>query len=451
MWGRDPRALLFRALLLDWLGQILILILIMLAPAVFGVPIGGTQLAGQRSWLLFCLLLYPLLGWLFGSYTVLRWRRLPVTVLLQRLLLTATATLMVVALSRWLLNPGEQVWLVYRRVQLVWVAALTCWSLLVRIGLRRGMLLPESPRLLLLAADQEKGPILQAWRRVPQRERLQTIQPGQLQGELQSLNAPLMLTLTPQMRVDDSLQQLRNQWETTDPSLMRVVSTERLFEQMQERLPPMLLPDSGLNYDDLPWAATFSVQAQLKRAADLIVAGGLILLTLPFVAIAAFLVWLEDRGPVFYVQLRSGWLGRPFSVLKLRTMAVQPADVAPTWTQPGDRRITKVGYWLRRLRLDELPQLINVLSGEMSLIGPRPERPELEKELERHIPHYRKRHWMRPGLSGWAQVCAPYASSVEDSDLKLSYDLYYLRHFSTWIDLVILFRTIKTVLKAGGR
>ena len=101
------------------------------------------------------------------------------------------------------------------------------------------------------------------------------------------------------------------------------------------------------------------------------------------------------------------------------------------------------------MRLDELPQLLNVLNGEMSLMA-RPERPELEKQLEQSIPHYRKRHWMRPGLSGWAQVCAPYASSIEDSDLKLSYDLYYLRHFSTWLDLVILFRTIKTVLKAGG-
>ena len=155
MWGRDPRTLLLRALLLDWLGQILILILIMLAPSVFGVPMGGTQLAGQESWLMFCLMLYPLLGWLFGSYTVLRWRRLPVGVLLQRLLLTAVATLVVVALTRWLLNPGEEVWLVYRRVQLVWVAAVMSWSLLVRIGLRRGMLLPEPPRLLLLAADQE--------------------------------------------------------------------------------------------------------------------------------------------------------------------------------------------------------------------------------------------------------------------------------------------------------
>ena len=163
------------------------------------------------------------------------------------------------------------------------------------------------------------------------------------------------------------------------------------------------------------------------------------------------LIWLEDRGPVFYSQRRSGWLGRPFTVHKLRTMRVQHKAVPVLWTQPGDQRITMIGKWLRRLRLDELPQLLNVLKGEMSLIGPRPERPELERQLELSIPSYRKRHWMRPGLSGWAQVCAPYASSIEDSDLKLSYDLYYLRHFSTWLDLIILFRTIKTVLKATGR
>ena len=106
---------------------------------------------------------------------------------------------------------------------------------------------------------------------------------------------------------------------------------------------------------------------------------------------------------------------------------------------------------LRKTRIDELPQLINVLQGDMSLIGPRPERPELEQDLENNIPFYRMRYWMRPGLSGWAQVCAPYASSIEDTDLKLSYDLFYLKNFSIWLDLIILFRTIKTILKASGR
>ena len=124
----------------------------------------------------------------------------------------------------------------------------------------------------------------------------------------------------------------------------------------------------------------------------------------PICCLAAFLIWLEDRGR-FYCQQRTGWLGRPFTVFKLRTMREQPnigqrfgLSLVTSASQCGSR-------WLRRLRLDELPQLLNVLNGDMSLIGPRPERPELEHDLERFIPHYRKRHWMRPGLSGWAQVC----------------------------------------------
>ena len=261
----------------------------------------------------------------------------------------------------------------------------------------------------------------------------------------------LLVALSPSCQSDPNLSVLIERLEVQDPRLVQSVSLISLFERHQERLPPALLADSAMSYDELPWGSAFSVQAQLKRLADLLLAAALLLIMAPFVGLTAVLIWLEDQGPVFYSQKRSGWLGRPFTVLKLRTMRVECKAPQALWTQPGDERITAVGYWLRRLRFDELPQLLNVLNGEMSLIGPRPERPELELDLERHIPHYRKRHWMRPGLSGWAQVCAPYASSIEDSDLKLSYDLYYLRHFSTWLDLVILFRTIKTVLKAGGR
>jgi len=167
--------------------------------------------------------------------------------------------------------------------------------------------------------------------------------------------------------------------------------------------------------------------------------------------VAAGLIWLEDRGPVFYLQERSGLMGRTFQVFKLRTMRQADPNAPATWTVVGDRRITRIGWLLRRLRLDELPQLLNVVRGEMSLIGPRPERPELEHALEASIPHYRKRHWMPPGLSGWAQVSAPYAASVEEAELKLSYDLYYLRHWNTGLDLLILLKTVKTVLKARGR
>ena len=150
------------------------------------------------------------------------------------------------------------------------------------------------------------------------------------------------------------------------------------------------------------------------------------MLTTPFLLIAIFLIWLEDRGPVFIASSAAAGWAVLFGFTSC-AMTVAPENAPAIWTVPGDRRITRVGTWLRRLRLDELPQLINVLRGDMSLIGPRPERPELEHELEQRIPYYLKRHWMRPGLSGWAQVCAPYAASVEDSDLKLSYDLFYLK------------------------
>ena len=447
----DPRTLILRALLLDGVGQLLILGLILWVPNWLGFAIGGSSLAGQWGWLLFSLLLYPLLGWLFGSYTVLRWRRLTLPVLLQRLVITAVVSVMVVAVARWLINPADFVWLVYRRVQLLWMMALTVWALLVRLALRKGLLLSDVPRLLLLAHQNEIPAVLTSWQRIPHRQRLSPVDALRLQGRLEQPEQPLLVAVSSEMRRDPSQRSLLENLEMRDPRLVRSVSVLSLFEQQQERLPPVLMEDVSFTYDDLPWASTFSVQAQFKRVADLMVSALLLLLTAPFMAVAALLIWLEDGGPILYSQQRSGWLGRPFTVLKLRTMTVQPADAPAEWTQVGDHRITAVGGVLRRLRLDELPQLLNVLNGEMSLIGPRPERPELEHQLERCIPHYRKRHWMRPGLSGWAQVCAPYASSIEDSDLKLSYDLYYLRHFSTWLDLVILFRTIKTVLKAGGR
>ena len=447
----DPRTLILRAVLLDSAGQLLTLGLILWIQSLLSWTIGGSSLAGQWGWLLFTFLLYPLLGWLFGSYTVLRWRRLTMSVLLQRLVITAVVSVMVVAIARWLINPADAVWLVYRRVQFVWMLALTGWALLVRLALRRGLLLPDAPRLLLLAKPNDIHSVLTAWRRVPHRQRLSPVDALRLQRRLDQQEQPLLVAVSAEMRRDPSQRSFLTNLEMRDPRLVRSVSVLCLFEQQQERLPPRLMGDMSFTYDDLPWAATFSVQAQLKRMADLLLAAALLLLSAPFITVAALLIWLEDRGPIFYSQQRSGWLGRPFTLLKLRTMTVQPADAPAEWTQVGDQRITSVGAVLRRVRLDELPQLLNVLTGEMSLIGPRPERPELERQLEQSIPHYRKRHWMRPGLSGWAQVCAPYASSIEDSDLKLSYDLYYLRHFSTWLDLVILFRTIKTVLKAGGR
>ena len=254
----DPRTLILRALLLDGSGQLLILGLILWVPNWLGWPIGGSSLEGQGGWLLFSLLLYPLLGWLFGSYTVLRWRRLTLPVLLQRLAITAAVSVMVVAVARWLINPADSVWLVYRSVQLVWMLALTGWALMVRLALRRGLLLPESPRLLLLAQQIEIHAVLTAWRRVPHRQHLYPVDELRLQRRLDKPAQPLLVAVSAGVRRDPSKRPLLG-LEVRDPRDVRIVSVLSLFEQQQERLPPMLMRDVSYTYDDL-LGGLFSVQ-----------------------------------------------------------------------------------------------------------------------------------------------------------------------------------------------
>ncbi len=178
---------------------------------------------------------------------------------------------------------------------------------------------------------------------------------------------------------------------------------------------------------------------------------GLVILT-PLLAVSALLVWLESGGPVIYRQRRVGERGRVFFIYKLRTMTNDAEKgTGAVWTSKnGDPRITKVGRFLRVTRFDELPQLINVLKGEMSFIGPRPERPEFVKVLGKIIPYYEERHSVRPGITGWAQVKYGYGSSAEEAEIKLHYDLYYIKHMNLWLDLVILLDTVKVVLFGRG-
>jgi len=230
----------------------------------------------------------------------------------------------------------------------------------------------------------------------------------------------------------------------------RLMSLLNWAEQVLQRVPPELFSNRWLVQ-----AEGFELQPErfgwrLKRLGDVSVAGILLLLSLPLLGLAALLVHLEDGGPVFYGQVRTGLFGEPIRIFKLRSMGVDAEAKGIRWASAGDARITRVGRWLRRLRIDELPQLLSVIRGEMSLIGPRPERPELEQVLEQVIPHYRVRHWIRPGLSGWAQVCHPYGASVADSRQKLSYDLYYLRNASLPLDLLILFKTMRLVMGGQG-
>jgi len=193
-----------------------------------------------------------------------------------------------------------------------------------------------------------------------------------------------------------------------------------------------------------------SIHKRLKRIGDVLVSGLLLLTTAPLLLLAALLIRLDDGGPVFYGQQRSGLDGQPFQVWKLRSMRMDAEARGAQWSGRGDPRITRIGQLLRLTHIDELPQLWAVLTGTMSLIGPRPERPEIETELEHQIPHYRLRHLIRPGLSGWAQVNYPYGASIEDSANKLSFDLYYLRNASFWLDVLILFKTMRLVFNARG-
>jgi sugar transferase (PEP-CTERM system associated) len=174
-------------------------------------------------------------------------------------------------------------------------------------------------------------------------------------------------------------------------------------------------------------------------------------LTLPIALLAAIGVELTSRGPVLYRQKRVGMHGEPFTLYKFRSMYVDAeAKTGAVWASKDDPRITPFGHWLRKLRIDELPQLWNVLRGEMSIVGPRPERPEFVKVLSEKIPYYRQRHCVRPGITGWAQINHKYGDTLEDTIVKLEYDLYYIKHISMSLDAYIIFHTLKTMLRSRG-
>jgi len=195
------------------------------------------------------------------------------------------------------------------------------------------------------------------------------------------------------------------------------------------------------------------IGGRIKQLFDIVISLLLLVVTLPVMLLASLAVWLESglRGPIFYRQIRVGENGREFEVLKFRSMRIDAEKVGGAqWAQKNDPRVTRVGAILRRYRIDELPQIFNVLRGEMSFVGPRPERPEFVSRLERSYPHYADRHRVRPGLTGWAQIYYPYGASDEDAYQKLQYDLYYVNHRSLYLDLVILLQTAEVVLWGRG-
>lgn len=188
-----------------------------------------------------------------------------------------------------------------------------------------------------------------------------------------------------------------------------------------------------------------------KKIVSTAVSGLLLLLSLPLLPLIALLIKLDSRGPVFHRQERVGQDGKTFTLWKFRSMRHDAErDSGPVWAAPSDSRVTRVGKYLRRTRLDELPQLYNVLRGDMSLVGPRPERPHFVQRLSEMIPYYHLRHCVKPGVTGWAQINYRYGNSLEDAVEKLQYELFYIKNMSFWLDVVIIVDTIKTVLMRKG-
>ncbi len=229
---------------------------------------------------------------------------------------------------------------------------------------------------------------------------------------------------------------------------MEVVDGHRIYEKECGRLSVNDLKPSFLIFS--PGFRRKPVIMRAKRIVEALGALlGLVVLS-PFLGLIALLIKLDSPGPALYKQTRVGHHGNPYLLVKFRSMRTDAEAGGIQWATVGDTRVTKIGAWLRKLRLDELPQLWSVVKGDMSLVGPRPERPHFVHNLRKYIPYYDLRHTVRPGVTGWAQICFQYAGSLEDSHVKLQYDLYYVKNLSLWLDLRILYQTFGVLMRGEG-
>ncbi|MEJ2409734.1 MAG: TIGR03013 family PEP-CTERM/XrtA system glycosyltransferase [Novosphingobium sp.] len=193
-----------------------------------------------------------------------------------------------------------------------------------------------------------------------------------------------------------------------------------------------------------------AISSAAKRVFDIVASALLLALTAPVIVLFALLVKIDSRGPAFYRQSRVGLFGEPFDVIKLRSMRTDAEAAGARYAEKNDPRVTRVGKFIRKVRIDELPQAWTVLKGEMSFVGPRPERPEFVADLEDRLPYYAERHMVKPGITGWAQINYPYGASLEDSRNKLEYDLYYAKNYTPFLDFLIILQTLRVVLWSEG-
>ena len=230
-----------------------------------------------------------------------------------------------------------------------------------------------------------------------------------------------------------------------------VYSIADFCEQFWQKIPPAYVQDDWFAFTSGFNILHNRIKAKLKQLIDIVIAAVMIIVSLPITLPTAIAIKFSSPGPIFYSQVRTGLNGKKFRVYKFRSMCQNAESKGIQWAKEKDPRITKIGSFIRLTRIDELPQLWNVFKGEMSLVGPRPERPEFDLQLREQIPYYDVRYLVKPGITGWAQVCYPYGASVEDAYQKVAYDLYYIKNYSLLMDLAIAFKTLRVVVLGKGR
>lgn len=227
----------------------------------------------------------------------------------------------------------------------------------------------------------------------------------------------------------------------------QVMGVVEFWELYLEKIPP--------RYVDQSWLAKLDLRLRdplahkLKRMTDFLLAFLGIVLSLPILLLALVVIAIDSGFPLFFTQTRTGFMGRPYTLFKLRTMRINAEEKGAEWAKEKDNRVTGCGKFLRKWRIDEIPQFLNVIKGEMSIVGPRPERPEFQDDLISQVPHWNCRHLVKPGLTGWAQIRYRYAADADASEEKLAYDLYYIKHASTLVDLQIILSTLRSIARGS--
>lgn len=226
-------------------------------------------------------------------------------------------------------------------------------------------------------------------------------------------------------------------------SKIHVMNLAESYEQLLYKIPVHTITNEWIIHSISK--TTNIAYRYISRIISILFAITVIITTLPIAIITALCIWCHDKGPIFYSHARTGLHGKPFRLYKFRSMIVESETSGPAWTQTNDSRITPVGKIIRKLHIDELPQMYSLLTGDLALVGPRPERPEFVEQLEREIPYYFMRHTIKPGFTGWAQIKFRYARSIQDSQEKFEYDLYYLKNRHLFLDLGIILKTVQII------